>query len=623
MNNGDPSIGSSPNMNTLTIAVQDPVRVAIDYLLSHGGFLSLLGVPAVLATISFVYRIFYLRHNRHPHNYGRTNIIYWPTQIFISLACLSLIVLAISQCSGDAPSLGLVPAALLMLVAWSTALALNKKEHAYEVRSSDYLFVYFIVTITTSLFSLYILSDQTFPSEDGVAIVATHTSASHALSAFTILITAAFSVEVYPRSRTQVQIRAREKQKLSDYELANTFSRITYHYVHSIIILGASRPLKGTDVESTMLPDLHTKINYDRVGASWERSKAKAAQSGKTPSYFFAVLRAYRAKASVGLVLRLAGFGIFFVPTLLFRYLLQFIRDYSDAVHGGTDTVPPPIHIGLLLALAMFLSNMTSSLLVTTAFQVGSEVGLQARAATVALIYAKALKLSPAARQRSTLGEITNHMAVDAEKMIIAADFLPFIVTVPFELVICVYLLYQQLGWSTCAGLVVFAILTPIQAKMGVFMNTHANTRLEFMDSRIRLLTEILGNIKIVKLYGWEDAFRKKVDAIRAKELGALKSLATIRSILTIVYNSVTLVMALATFSVFAAVGGPGMTPGKVTAEVVFVSITLFGIMNKPLGIITHLFSQTIGIMVACRRIQGFLLMEEIDSSVVQRYSRQ
>ncbi|KAG0011178.1 Canalicular multispecific organic anion transporter 2, partial [Podila clonocystis] len=502
-------------------------------------------------------------------------------------------------------------------------LVLNKSEHASEIRSSDYLFVYFVVTITTSIFSLYILSDQTFPSEDSVAIVATYTSASHTLSAFTILITAAFSIEVYPRSGTQVQIRAREKQKLSDYELANAFSRITYHYVHSTITLGASRPLKGTDVESTMLPDLHTKVNYDRVGASWERSKAKAAQSGKTPSYFFAVLHAYRAKASVGLVLRLAGFGIFFVPTLLFRYLLQLIRDYSDAVHGGTDTVPPPIHIGLLIALAMFISNMTSSLLVTTAFQVSSEVGLQARAATVALIYAKALKLSPAARQRSTLGEITNHMAVDAEKMITAADFLPFIVTVPFELMICLYLLHQQLGWPTCAGLVVFAILTPIQAKMGVFMNTHANTRLEFMDSRIRLLTEILGNIKIVKLYGWEDAFRKKVDTIRAKELGALKSLATIRSILTIVYNSVTLVMALATFSVFAVVGGPGMTPGKITAEVVFVSITLFGIMNKPLGMITHLFSQTIGIMVACRRIQGFLLMEEIDSSVVQRYSRQ
>ncbi|KAF9305068.1 Canalicular multispecific organic anion transporter 2, partial [Podila horticola] len=494
-------------------------------------------------------------------------------------------------------------------------------EHAYEVRSSDYLFVYFFITIVTSLLSLYILNDHALPSDD-LGIIASYISAYHTMSAVTILIIAAFAVDVFPRSRTQVQIRAREKQHLSDYELANAFSRITFHYVNRIVTLGASRPLKGTDVESTMLPDLHTKANYDRVAASWERSKAKAAQSGKAPSYFFAVLRAYRTKTFMNLMLRLVGFGIFFVPTMLFRYLLQFIRDYSDAVHGGTG-IPPPIHVGLLIATAMFLANLASSLIVATAFQIGSETGLQARAATVALIYAKALKLSPAARQKSTLGEITNHMAVDAEKMIIAADFMPFIVTVPFELAICLYLLYQQLGWSICAGLVVFAILTPIQAKMGVFLNRYANNRLEFMDSRIRLLTEILSNIKIVKLYGWEDAFRKKVEAIRTKELGALKSLATIRSILTIVYTSVTLVMALATFSIFAVMGGPGMTRGKITAEVIFVSITLFGILSKPLGMITHLFSQTIGIMVACRRIQGFLLMEEIDSSVVQRYSRQ
>ncbi|KAF9196679.1 Multidrug resistance-associated protein 1, partial [Podila verticillata] len=65
------------------------------------------------------------------------------------------------------------------------------------------------------------------------------------------------------------------------------------------------------------------------------------------------------------------------------------------------------------------------------------------------------------------------------------------------------------------------------------------------------------------------------------------------------------------------------MTPGKITPEVIFVSITLFGMMSKPLGMITYMFSQTISVMVGCRRIQGFLLMEEIDSSVVQRYSRQ
>ncbi|KAF9380329.1 Multidrug resistance-associated protein 1, partial [Podila verticillata] len=479
-------------MNALSIAALDPVRVAIDYLLNHGGFLSLLGVPAILATISFVYRIIYLKHNRQPHNYGRTNIIYWPTQIFISLACLTLIVLAISQCTGDAPSMGLIPAALLMLVAWSTALILNKNEHAYEVRSSTYLFIYFFITIATSVFSLYILNDHALPSEDDLGVISSYISAYHILSAFTLLIGAAFTIEAFPRSGTQVQIRAREKQHLSDFELANAFSRITFHYVHSIVTLGAGRPLKGSDIESTMLPDLHTKANYDLVTASWERSKAKAAKFSKTPSYFFAVVRAYRGKVALGMTCRLTGFAIAFLPPVLFGELLRFIRDYSDALHGGAGELlsplpppppPPPIQVGLLIAAAMFLSNIASSLLAGAAFQTYTEVRLQARAATVALVYEKVLKLSPAARQTSTLGEITNHMAVDAEKMVAASSFMPMVFTVPFEI-----------------GANMF--LSPIQAKMGAFLSSYQNVRLGSMDTRIRLLTEILSNIKIVKLYG-------------------------------------------------------------------------------------------------------------------------
>ncbi|KAG0283864.1 Canalicular multispecific organic anion transporter 2, partial [Dissophora globulifera] len=145
------------------------------------------------------------------------------------------------------------------------------------------------------------------------------------------------------------------------------------------------------------------------------------------------------------------------------------------------------------------------------------------------------------------------------------------------------------------------------------FMNDYENDQLKWMDNRLRLMTEILSNIKIVKLYHWEDPFRKKIDALRTKELHARKGTATIRSMLTIVFSSVTLLMALCTFCVFAYFGGPNMTPGVMTSEVVFVSITLFGIMNRPLGLVAPVMSNAIAVNVAMKRIQKFLLMEEID----------
>ena len=120
-----------------------------------------------------------------------------------------------------------------------------------------------------------------------------------------------------------------------------------------------------------------------------------------------------------------------------------------------------------------------------------------------------------------------------------------------------------------------------------------------------------------------EQPFREKIDEIRAKEVHALKGLATMRSLLTIVFSSVTLLMSLCTFTVYAYYGGPNMTPGKLTSGTVFVSITLFGILNRPLGLAGHLISKAISVNVGMKRIQTFLLMEEIDSTVVRRYGRQ
>lgn len=72
-----------------------------------------------------------------------------------------------------------------------------------------------------------------------------------------------------------------------------------------------------------------------------------------------------------------------------------------------------------------------------------------------------------------------------------------------FELFVSTFLLYRLLGWSLVAGLAVFALLVPVQTMMGKFMSTFQDDQLKWMDERLRLMTEVLSNIKIVKLYNW------------------------------------------------------------------------------------------------------------------------
>ncbi|KAG0330517.1 Canalicular multispecific organic anion transporter 2 [Podila humilis] len=84
-------------------------------------------------------------------------------------------------------------------------------------------------------------------------------------------------------------------------------------------------------------------------------------------------------------------------------------------------------------------------------------------------------------------------------------------------------------------------------------------------------------------------------------------------------FSSLTLLMALVCFALYATVGGPNGGPGDINAQTIFVSITLFGLLNRPIGLLSFVTGETIGLVVANRRIQRFLLAEELDDSSVER----
>ncbi|KAG0238830.1 hypothetical protein BGX31_003156 [Mortierella sp. GBA43] len=611
----------------------DPIKVWVAWIMNRGGgHLSILGIPAVLASVAFMSRILWLKRNRVPHLYGRTRSIYWSTQLLLGagfMILLGLLGYLATVPDSSSASHGLFAGAICLTSALLVGLVLNKFEHRYEVRSSDLLFLFYLVTLLTSSVSLYILASCGTTDQS---------DAGKFLWAFLVTIGLAMFIEAFPRSNTHVQIKSREQGGLSAFDQANLISRWLFHYIQPIVSLGATRPLTAEDLDdnvdtkgaTVVSENMKTKPNYEAVSASWERE----LREKKNPSLLLSVLRAYRGKIVVLVVIRVIGYVFAFLPPVLFSQLLQFFTEYHSAASKsrGNSSVraseeesmelSTSIQFGLLIVAGMLVCNLISSSLLAHTMKDLSDLGVRARAGVIAMVYRKSLKLSPEARQKATWGEITNHMAVDAEKWISASVFLPMLITIPIELIMGTILLYRNLGWSLVAGIAVFAVITPIQGRMAAFMNGFQDKKLGKMDSRLGLMTEIVSNIRVIKLSGWEDAFLAKVNAIRDEELRAEKMLATIRSMLVIVFSSVTLLMALATFAVFATVGGPNMTPGKMTPEVIFVSIALFGQISGPLGRTTFMISQTISIRVANRRIQTFLLQKEMDASSVSQYGR-
>ncbi|KAG0254651.1 Canalicular multispecific organic anion transporter 2, partial [Actinomortierella ambigua] len=521
-----------------------------------------------------------------------------------------------------------------MLLAWTVGLFVNHAEHRLSTRSSDYLFVYYPISIlgTLCVIATYALI-YNYPDLPG------HTLPLFRwLGAAVLFNLVGFIVEALPRHQTQVQQQAREKEHQTIRDQANLFSWITFHFLNDLLQLGASRPLTQEDVPAVTPDHMKAHASSTNIGHAWDKAVARrvaiaAAVSSKTgeqpavqyPSLMWTIFDYGKWRAVAMLTTRTIGLGLSYLLPELLGMLLRFVQETSEA-DKYPDRFPdggPPFRWGILLAFGMLVASILSVINLAFSLHFTMEFGMEVRSALLHMVYLKSLVLSPEARQANTVGSIVNRMSVDADKWVNSFQLIPWLILTPYELFLGLWLLYKTLGISIVAGFAVIALLSPIQGKMGSVMITLEDEKMEKMDNRVRMMNEILSGIKVIKLYGWEDSFRKKVEKIRNSELASLRIIALLRSFIEVTFSSASLFMSLASFAMYSMVGGPGWTPGKMTADVAFVSIALFGMVNAPLGMISHCISCYISVKVSTDRIQELLVADEIDPTTVQHYSKQ
>ncbi|CAO3565923.1 unnamed protein product [Mortierella alpina] len=579
---------------------------------------------AAVALLVFTARIHHLRKGHQPHHLGRTAWIYWPTQGFMFAASSTMMAQAILGVMTGSSS-AYVIGTLLMGTAWLCALPLNYHEHKYTIRSSNSILSFFVSSIAVLIVNLHTLYDldQTAQPPYRLAI------------ATLILLALGFVVEAWPRGSTCVQ----QQSGAQAYEKANMFSRLSIHFYQPIISLAAKKKLLIPDDIVNQLPEKHnTEHGYIRLAAAWDkkvqryelkvRNAVAAGDSDrlrriKKPSLLATILiTQWRALLPVVLLRIIIPFFELVQPALL-GLLLDYIQGSSSdesanqsltqASKAGANEAKT-LSYGLALALAMYFASAMTSVFYADFLRRTGLVGTETKSALVGMIYRKALRLSPDAKKQSSSGAVTNHMSVDATYYEEAFDQLSTWITLPFSFILCLYQLYRLLGWSSMAGVITILAFVPVQGWRASVYEGLEEKRLKTTDERVRLVSEVLSNIKIVKLYGWESAFKKSILAVRNAELGILRKLGIVEAIMSLVFASSSTIVSFVTFTVYVTVGHGVLTP-----KVVFVSITLFQMLHGPVARLAEVTTDTISLIVATRRIQRFLFREEIDDHQIIR----
>ena len=228
-------------------------------------------------------------------------------------------------------------------------------------------------------------------------------------------------------------------------------------------------------------------------------------------------------------------------------------------------------------------------------------------------IYRKSMKLSNEGRSTKTTGDIVNYMAVDAQRLQDLTQFLQQAWSSPFQIIICMVSLYNLVGWSMMAGIVVMIFMMPIQGLVAKIMKKMQKSQMKNKDARSRLINEIITNMKSIKLYAWGSAFMNKLNYVRnEQELKNLRKIGATQAIANFTWSSAPFFVSCSTFTVFV------LTQDRpLTTEIVFPALALFNLLTFPLAVLPMVITSIVEASVAVGRITDFLMAEELQSDAV------
>ncbi|KAF9100932.1 hypothetical protein BGX27_000181 [Mortierella sp. AM989] len=479
--------------------------------------------------------------------------------------------------------------AIIEIAFLTFALALTVVENKKNFLSSNILLVFWLLLISSTGVKLRTLV-LGCPTSDSI-----ETYLYAAKFALAILV---FSLETI-RKDAGVYLGEDDYQKCPEDE-ANIFSIASFHWVTGLMRKGYAKPLNFDDLWVLRNEDQSKNVSITFAEA-WEKELKK-----ENPSLVRAISSAFGKPFYIAGIWKAANDILGFLQPVLLREMLRFVMSYK------TDN-PQPLHRGYTIACLMLVCSLSQTTVLHQYFHLCFRTGMHIRAGLVTAIYQKSLRLSNSARQTFTVGEIVNHMSIDAQRVQDLVTYLHVVWSGLFQIGIAMYLLYDTMSWAIFAGVTIMILMIPLNAKLSVYMKDYQQQQMKNKDTRIKLMNELLNGIRVIKLYAWEGTFLQKVLTVRNDyELETMKKIGYLSAVQSFTWACTPFMVSLATFSVYALVLKKPMT-----TDIVFTSISLFNLLQFPLAMFPSVISSAVDAYVAMGRVHKFLTSAEVDPNSI------
>jgi ABC-type multidrug transport system fused ATPase/permease subunit len=284
---------------------------------------------------------------------------------------------------------------------------------------------------------------------------------------------------------------------------------------------------------------------------------------------------------------------------LLVREVLMQLEDYPSESFRRQ---------GLSLAFAIFAVSLLQGLGDERQKFLSFRTGITLRSAVVSAAHAHLLNMTPRGRIGLTSGEITNLVAVDAQKLFELAQEGHYSWACPLAMVIVSVLLLLELGPAAIVGIVTMFLIVPMVQSIVRKMMSIRKQRVGAADKRIEIINSMLQGIRFTKLNRYEDRFMERVMEHRSAETKLLRKELFFLS-LTLFATVISPVLASClTFITYALMGEENV----LTTSVTFTSIFLFAALRFPINYAGKFMGKAAQGFQACYRFSAFFARESV-----------
>ncbi|KAG8386436.1 hypothetical protein BUALT_Bualt03G0148600 [Buddleja alternifolia] len=380
-----------------------------------------------------------------------------------------------------------------------------------------------------------------------------------------------------------------------DLGKASFLSKISFAWINSLLRLGKSKPLTLDDILSLGCED-EALFAFEKFNDAWREENGKNSVYSKN-SVFRAIERVFwKNLVLAGILILLKTIAVAATPLLLYAFI-RYSKFETKNLRKGLSLV------GLLV-----VAKVVESLAYRHFYFYSRRIGMRMRLALVVAIYRKQLKLSSLARKRHSIGEIVNYIAIDTYRMGESVMWIQIGWAYVIQIVLILVVFSVVVGSGVLPELVPFVICGLLNVPFAKLLQKYQTEFMVVQDKRLRSLSEILNNMKVINLQSWEENFKNMIESYRRIEFTWLSKTHFMKSYSTILFwMSPTVVSSVISF------GCIFLKSARLDAATVFTVLAALRTMSEPVRFLPDFLTSLIQVKVSFERITSFMVEDELE----------